>query len=79
MPLAALLTLGLGVLVVRAGRRYERRTAAHRARMRRWAERNGWAYEPRSSVWTSRWSGGSLVGRPATDVLAREDGRGRGS
>lgn len=77
VALALLLTLGIGVLTVRAGRRHARRVAARRARLARWAERNGWTYEPRSSVWTSRWSASSLVGRSATDVLTWEDDRGR--
>lgn len=77
VTLAVLLTLGIGVLVVRAGRRHGRRVAAHRARLARWADRNGWSYEPRASAWTSRWSATALIGRPATDVLTREDERGR--
>lgn len=75
--LATLGTVGLGAALATVSRRHETRSSAHRARVGRWAERNGWTYEPRSSVWTSRWSASPLVGRPATDVMTREDDRGR--
>ncbi|MBO1753006.1 hypothetical protein J4G33_14430 [Actinotalea sp. BY-33] len=56
---------------------HRRRTALHRARMRRWAEEHGWSYQPYSSLLSSRWGApGTPLGTQAVDVLSRGTSRG---
>ena len=56
---------------------HRRRVARHRARMQRWADAHGWAYKPRSSLLSSRWSAPGIRGSTqATDVLTRSTPRG---
>lgn len=56
---------------------HRRRVARHRARMQLWADAHGWAYEPRSSLLSNRWSApGIRSNTHATDVLTRSTARG---
>lgn len=76
---AVAVALGVTTVVVAAVGTlwHRRRVARHRARMQRWADAHGWAYKPRSSLLSSRWSApGIRSSTHVTDVLTRSTPRG---
>lgn len=79
-PAVLVVALWLGVSTIAVGAVgtwwHRRLTGRRRARMRRWADAHGWAYQPRSSLLSSRWSARGIPRARATDVLTCAGPRG---